>query len=285
VLSGFIPACLFVIVAQTAPAADTYAAGLACYEQLDFHCSIELLSAAAREESGGDPARLLDIYRKLADSHLALGRREEAIADFMHLLRLEPAYRIEGSGTSPKILDAFGEARDRLKREKPVRLEQPAPAPPPPEPWMEVGLSANAEFLVGKDADLLKTGAAVDVEANFVLTGPWLAGGGLRYTFHDLAENNSTLHLAGGWAAFGAALEVGPVRTQLLAGVGLARFGIPNQEGKTGLLLPLRLTANIPVSGGLNLGLQVAPVWLVTMESASKSSFTLTLGGRISMIF
>ena len=88
------PACLFVLVAQTSPAADTYAAGLACYEQLDFHCAIELLSAAAREESGGDPARLLDIYRKLADSHLALGRREEAIADFMQLLHRDPNYQV-----------------------------------------------------------------------------------------------------------------------------------------------------------------------------------------------
>ena len=126
------PVCLFVLVAQTAPAADTYAAGLACYEQLDFHCAIELLSAAAREESGGDPARLLDIYRKLADSHLALGRREEAIADFVQLLRRNPDYQIDKSGTSPKILDAFGEARDQLKREEQARLIKKAPPPPPP---------------------------------------------------------------------------------------------------------------------------------------------------------
>ena len=279
------PVCLFVLVAQTAPAADTYAAGLACYEQLDFHCAIELLSAAAREESGGNPARLLDIYRKLADSHLALGRREEAIADFIELLRRDPDYRIDKSGTSPKILDAFGEARDRLKREEQVRLEKKAPGRPPPEPWMEVGLSTGAEILVGDDSDLLQTGAAFEVEAHFVLTGPWRVGGGLRYSFHDLVENDSSLHLAGGWAAFGAALEFGPVHTQLPAGAGLARFGIPDEEGKTGLLLPLRLIATVPVSGGLNLGLLVAPGWLITMESDPKSSFTLTLGGRISMVF
>ena len=279
------PACLLILVAQTTPAADTYAAGVACYEQLDYQCAIELLGAAAREEPGGNPTRLVDIYRKLADSHLALGRREEAIADFKNLLRLDRGYRIEASGTSPKILDAFGEARERLKKEELARLEKKALPLPPPEPWMEVGFNAGVELLVGQDADLLKTGAAFDVEATFVLTGPWRVGGGLRYTFHDLAENNSTMHLGGGWAAGGAALRVGPVRTQLLAGVGLARFGIPDQEGKTGLLLPLRFTASIPVSGDLNMGLQIAPVWLVTMESDPKSSFTLSLGGRISMVF
>lgn len=286
---GLIPGCLFVLVAQTTPAADTYAAGMACYEQLDYQCAIELLGAAAREEPGGDPARLVDIYRKLADSHLALGRREEAVADFVKLLRLNRAYQIEASGTSPKILDAFGEARERLKKEELARLEKKSRAaarpPPPPEPWMEVGFNAGVEFLVGDDADLLKTGAAFDVEATFVLAGPWRVGGGLRYTFHDLAEDSSTVHLAGGWASGGAALELGPVRTQLLLGVGLARFGILDQEGKTGLLLPLRLTATVFVSGDLNMGLVIAPGWLVTMEGDPKSSFTMSVGGRISMVF
>jgi tetratricopeptide (TPR) repeat protein len=285
VVFGLLPIGLTILVAQTAPAADTYAAGMACYEQLDFPCAIELLSAAAREEPGGDPARLLDIYRKLADSHLALGRREEAIADFMQLLRRNPNYQIDKSGTSPKILDAFGEARDRLKREDQARLKKIAAPLPTPEPWLEVGLCAGAELLFGNDADFLRTGAALDLEAIFVLGGPWRLGGGLRYAFHDLSENESTVHLAGGWAAFGAELAIGPVRTQLLAGAGLARFGIPDEEGKTGLLFPLRLTAIVPVSGGLNLGLLVAPGWLVTMESGPKSSFTLTLGGRISMVF
>lgn len=279
------PVCLCVILAQTAPAADTYAAGMACYEQLDFPCAIELLGAAAREEPGGDPARLVDIYRKLADSHLALGQREEAIADFMQLLRRDPNYQIDRSGISPKILDAIGQARDRLKREERARLEKPAPPPPPAEPRMEVGLSAGTEFLAGADSDLLETGAAFEIEALFVLAGPWRAGGGLRYSLHDLKNRDFVLHLAGGWAAFGAALGIGPVHIQLLAGAGLARFGIPDQEGKTGLLLPLRFALTVPLSGGLDLGLLVAPGWLITMENDPKSSFTLTLGGRIAMVF
>ena len=276
---------LQVLIAQTTPAADTYAAGVACYEQLDYQCAIELLGAAAREESGGDIARLVDIYRKLADSHLALGRREEAVGDFINLLRLKRDYRIEAAGTSPKILDAFGEARERLKKEELARLKKKALPPPPPEPWMEIGFNAGAEFLFGTDADLLETGAAFGVEACFVLAGPWRVGGGLRYTFHDLSENDSTVHLAGGWAAGGAELELGPVRTRLLAGVGLARFGILDHEGKTGLLVPLRLSATIPVSGDLNMGLQVSPGWLITMEADPQSSFTLSVGGRISMVF
>ena len=56
VILGFIPGCLFILVAQTTPAADTYAAGTACYEQLDYQCAVELLGAAAREER----QRLLD---------------------------------------------------------------------------------------------------------------------------------------------------------------------------------------------------------------------------------
>lgn len=282
---GFIPGCLFVLVAQTTPAADTYAAGVACYEQLDYQCAIELLGAAAREESGGDTARLVDIYRRLADSHLALGRRQEAVADFVNLLRLNRGYRIEAAGTSPKILDAFGEAREMLKKEELARLEKKSRPAPPPEPWMEIGFNAGAEFLVGDDADLLETGAAFEVEATFVLAGPWRVGGGLRYTFHDLAENDSTMHLAGGWAAGGAALKLGPLHAQLLLGLGLARFGILDQEGKTGLLLPVRLTVAVPVSGDLNMGLVAAPGWLITLESDPQSSFTMSVGGRIFMVF
>lgn len=274
-----LPLCLCLLAGPAEPGADAYAAGTACFEQLDYHCAIELLGAA-RSQTGVDGERMIEIYRKLAESHLALGQRREAVAAFSRLLDLEPGYRIEKEGTSPKILDAFSEAQKLREQEEPARME--IRAPPPKEPMMQIGFSAGAQLLFGRDRDLLHTGAAFGLEADFFLDGPWRALIGLRYSFHDLRQDDSSVHLVGAWGGFGAAMDLGPVQAGIAGGVGLARFGIMDREGKTALLIPLRLSASLPL-GGLCLGLFAEPGWMITIQSGAATSFAVVAGARVAL--
>jgi tetratricopeptide (TPR) repeat protein len=266
--------------AQNPPKQDsTYRAGLACFDQLDFSCAIELLGAAAKS-GATDKNRLVDIYRKLAESHLALGQRKEAVLDFIDLLEIEPAYDITSVGVSPKIIDALDQARQRIKKDKPIPVE-----PPSKPAGIEFGLTAGAELLIGDDKRLLKTGPVFEIEGNFVVSGPWRAGFGLRYTFHELSENSSSLHLGGAWASFGGDWQLGSVHLAALAGLGVAYFGIPNEEGKTNLVIPLRFSAGLSIGSGIQLGLVLEPNWLLSLDDSLKSSFTFCLGGRLLVAF
>ncbi len=156
--------------AQNPPKQDsTYRAGLACFDQLDFSCAIELLGAAA-QSGATDKNRLVDIYRKLAESHLALGQRKEAVLDFIALLEIQPAYDITSAGVSPKIIDALDQARQRIEKDKPIPVE------PPSKP-------AGIEF--GRALDLA-TEPELKAEALYNLGTTRLAGGQADKAAEDL---------------------------------------------------------------------------------------------------
>ena len=260
--------------------ADAYTAGLECYQRLDFACAVELLGAA-RTEADDDRERTIDILCKLAESHLALGQREEAVDVFEDLLRLEPGYRVRQDEVSPKIVDALQQARRRLRRPPEAVVADEAAGPP----VLGLGLGAGAELLVGRDRTLLEVGPVVEFEIDWFIRGPWFLAAGLRYAFHDLSAGSSTVHLGGGWLGGGWRQEVGPARLGVAAGAGGVCFGIPDDQGKAGLLLVLRLTAAFPIQRNVEAGLVLAPSWIVTGDAGLDSSFTMGLGGRLGLLF
>jgi hypothetical protein len=267
------------LAADPGPGGDAYRAGLSCFERLDYPCAVELLTAAKGET--GDPARRTDILVKLAESHLALDQRAQAVDVFIELLRIAPDYRVEGPGTSPKIRAALEDARRSLRPPVPPVTR---PAPPPP-PWMEVGIGGGVELLVGADRDHLDAGPVVDLDVVFRLPGPFRVGAGLRYAYHDVTADSSALHLAGGWALAGLAWKIDFVVLGGAAGVGVVRFGVPDAEGRTGLFVPLRLFCDFPVLRGFHVGLTTSPGWVITFSDGVKSSFTLSIGGRLGFLF
>ncbi len=286
-MERFVMICSLSFVFSGAPGAagnDPYALGVACFERLDFSCAIDLLSAAASVCPRKNKTQLVDIYRKLAVSQLALGRRPEAVADFVRLLRVAPDFRLDQPGISPKILDAFSEARIEIEKTSSSR-QAPKPAPrqaaPESPAWLELGLTTGAELLVGEDRRLLDVGPAVDLECNFIVRGPWRVGAGLRYTFHGLSAGNDSLQLGGGWVSAGLDWRLGPLAIAVQTGLGAVYFGIPGNEGRAGLWLPLRLGAGYSLGRGLQLGVVITPAWIVTFDGGAKSSFTLALGGRL----
>ncbi len=290
-MERFVLICIMSFILTGAPGAaenDPYTLGIACFEKLDFSCAIELLSVAARACPREDKVRLVDIYRKLAESQLALGRRAEAVSDFVRLLKIAPDFRLDTPGISPKILDAFSEALSKIEkavqppplpRQQVLRLSRPV-APKKPLS-VELGLTAGAELLVGEDRRKLNIGPALDIECNYIVQDPWRIGAGLRYSYHGLSEGSDSLQLGGGWTAAGIEYHWGTFAVAIQAGLGAVYFGVPGSEGRAGLWLPMRLGASFSLGHGLQLGALLSPAWIVTFGGGVKSSFTLVAGGRL----
>ncbi len=266
------------LLAGGAVQGDAYAAGRECFEQLDFACAEELLSAAAREADPADRLKLEEIYRKLAESRLALGKKQEAVDAFAELLRLYPDYRLDPQATSPKIVEAF-ERASAIARERaaPPPLEKP---PPPARAYLH--LDAGAHFLVGNDAELLRTGGAFELVAEFPAGSVWQTAAGLRYAFHRTEQGSTTLHIAGGFGGGGAAFCFGDFRLALFGGAGLAYFGVIEEDGKAALWLPFFATLDWRI-GSVVLGVAASPGWLMTLESEPLCSFTFSAGLRVGL--
>lgn len=269
--------------AEGVDAGEAYAAGTACFERLDYPCAIELLGAASREGAGLDPQLQVEVFRKLAESHLALNQRGDAVDCFSRLLKLAPAYRIDAAGVSPKILDALEEARARLERNSP--LPGPPAAVAPPSKGMELSLTGGVELLVGRDEDLLETGGSFELAFSKDLGGVWRWIAAVRYGFHGLGGSASTLFLLGGWTGIGAAVRLGPIRLGAGAGLGAATFGVLAKEGKAGLLVPLIATIDTPIGEGWIVGLSVSPGWVVSFDPDAAASFTVIGGLHLGMRF
>ncbi len=268
---------------------DAYQAGLACYEQLDYACAVDLLTAAAYAADGSDLERWCDIHRKLAESQLALGRSDRAVDAFARLLTKAPDYRLDQPGTSPKIRAALDRARQQQERRSP-----PAPRPPPApeagnhaapqERAIRFGLAGGAEFLVGEDERLLQIGPVVDLGLTYRYAENWALGGGLRWTRHAMDHADRAVHLVGGWAGGGPSVALGPIRLTGLVGFGVARFWVPGDDGATALLVPVNLTVDFAVHDRIVLGLTFSPSWLLRFGDF-ESSLTLDVSAALAAHF
>jgi hypothetical protein len=279
------------IQAQPQPAAgdDPYLAGLDCFDKLDFACAVDLLTAAAFATDSQRTQRWTDIHHKLAESHLALGHTRLAVEAFERLLEVAPDYQIDTPGTSPKILAALMEARQRLDatREQPVENQESAAEPPrPPSSLLpiQLGLSANAVLLVGQDRDLLEPGLALDVVLSYRYSEHWQLGGGLRWATHALEQGGDSLNLIAGWAGAGPTVALGPLQLTGMIGMGVAGFGILGQEGKSALMVPAQVFMDWRLQEHWAVGLTFSPRWLLSFDDLS-SSLTFDLGGRLLVAF
>jgi hypothetical protein len=96
--------------------------------ELRFADAIERLKVA-RTVPGLDDAQRREVLELLARCQLAEGQRSDAEDSLTELLRAEPAFELDRKETSPKILDAFDQAKKRLYPDDFAALTAiPAPA-------------------------------------------------------------------------------------------------------------------------------------------------------------
>ncbi|NMB76224.1 MAG: hypothetical protein GYA21_13975 [Myxococcales bacterium] len=258
-------------------AASSFEAGMACFARLDFACARDLLTDALQRLPASEIDRRTQARRALAESHLALGQREAAVAQFEALFLERPGFAIERRGVSPKILDALDEARERLRPTGPPAAEPAAPT------RFELFTDLGAEFVTGTDRRYLADGPAAGLGL-LRRFGALRLGGWLRYTHHPAEANSRSLHLGGGCLLAGLAWETERWEALLAAGVGVARFGVPAEEGRFALWLPLRARAGFRWSGRFSTGLALTPGWLLLLDGPG-SSFSVSLEGVVGFWF
>ncbi len=275
---------------ETSDTDDPYKAGVACFDQLDFTCAIDLLTAASYSTKPSQADRWCDIFTKLAESHLALGQQELAVEDFSKLLKGVSDFRISRPGTSPKILEALQEARRRISESltKDVSSSEKNSFQKAkrkhPESVSNVALSVEvgAEFLSGQDKSLLDTGPVLSLELLHEYSHPWIIGGGIRWSIHGVSSSDDSIFILSAWAGGGLSVTLGSFRLYGLLCIGGGWFAITGGDGRGGLVIPLRLGAGWQISQNWGLGLAFTPSWILTFgDFLSSVTFDTSLAASV----
>jgi tetratricopeptide (TPR) repeat protein len=157
---------------------DAIGAGLAAFEALDYERAIELLQQAFTEALSREDKRT--VLRTLAFAHVARGEAEQARAEFVLLLRLDPAMELDRT-ISPRTRLIFEEARAGLGAQPLASAPAPSPLPalvvaPPPAKvplyrraslWGALAGTSVAAIVIGAVA-----GALAPPQAHIIIAHP-----------------------------------------------------------------------------------------------------------------
>jgi tetratricopeptide (TPR) repeat protein len=100
--------------AHAAIDSDLVKQGLAAYNALEYPRAIDLLHKALQETLTHDEKMVT--FQTLAFAHVAVGRHDDAVADFEELLRIDGSFELDRT-ISPRVRAVFEEARGRVATE------------------------------------------------------------------------------------------------------------------------------------------------------------------------
>jgi len=89
--------------------------GIGLYWNGEYEKTIEVLSSEPLTDVG--EGERVELLRYLALSHIALGENDEAQAQFIRLLTIDPGYRLDPSMVSPKVIDLFEKSKTKRTEE------------------------------------------------------------------------------------------------------------------------------------------------------------------------
>jgi tetratricopeptide (TPR) repeat protein len=119
---GALAAAVAALVIAAAPAraqrltidSELVKQGVAAYNDLEYARAVDVLKKALQETLTRDEK--IVTYQTLAFAHVALGKNDDAIADFENLLRIDGAFELDRT-ISPRVRAVFEEARGRVATE------------------------------------------------------------------------------------------------------------------------------------------------------------------------
>jgi tetratricopeptide (TPR) repeat protein len=95
--------------------------GIAQYNDLEYEQAIKTLEVAL-ETPSEDKAKIVEGYKALALSYLALGKDDKTLEAFSKLLAIDPSYEFPAT-LSQQALALFNKARSALPKDPPAALE------------------------------------------------------------------------------------------------------------------------------------------------------------------
>jgi hypothetical protein len=289
-----------------------YAKALTCYDDLHFRCALEQVKKAIGIAPASPTpelrAAVVELYTLLAQTLVALDRRAEAVAAFRRVLDLAPAYA-PAAGTSPKIRQAFLEARAAWERARPLPSPPPPrridPPPPPPvvatsapvervvvtrvevPPRTPLFLSADFAYslLFGRDAEAFRSGPSGVFALGYALGERWSVAIETMYgRFAPASGLSPGLELLCVAAQLRARVPLSD-RVDFVAGAsaGLSAFGVRGLTEAGGAALLARLEISVRLAQTLHLSLGASPG--VIASPSAGSSFFLPLRGGVAFKF
>jgi len=97
--------------AHAAIESDLVKQGIAAYNDLEYPRAIDLLKKALQETLTRDEK--IVTFQTLAYAHVALGKHDEAVHDFMNLLEINGSFELDRT-ISPRVRAVFEEARGKV---------------------------------------------------------------------------------------------------------------------------------------------------------------------------
>jgi hypothetical protein len=199
--------------ARAAIESDLVRQGIAAYNDLEYPRAVELLHKALQETLTRDEK--IVTFQTLAFAHVALGKHDEAVADFENLLRIDGAFELDRT-ISPRVRSVFEEARGRVATQAPVGANghelaalHPTVTPAKIKEGQAVTVAAAYPGGVASSVELFyrtrgrnvfaKLKSPVDAGGRFSVTVPGMhvEGPALEYYLVVLDENGASVALAG----------------------------------------------------------------------------------------
>src|SRR6184192_1964848 len=91
--------------------------GIAAYNDLEYLRAVDLLHKALQETLTRDEK--IVTFQTLAFAHVALGKHDDAVADFENLLRIDGGFELDRT-ISPRVRSVFEEARGHVATQAPI---------------------------------------------------------------------------------------------------------------------------------------------------------------------
>lgn len=216
--AAFIVASLVVATPRPGRAADIESElvkqGIAAYNDLEYPRAVELLQKALQETLTRDEK--IVTFQTLAFAHVALGKNDDAVADFEQLLRIDGSFELDRT-ISPRIRAVFEDARAHVATEggASAGAAQALPELHPTVTPLKIkdgqavtvasvypgGVASSVELFYRTRGQNVfsKLKAPVDVSGRFGVTVPGMQvhAPALEYYFVVLDESGASLALAG----------------------------------------------------------------------------------------
>jgi len=292
------------------------AAGVACYEALNYGCAISRLEEARdRAAARGialDEGVGLSLCRTLAFALASVERHEQAVAAFERCFEVRPAFKLDPDVISPKIYADYEAARKKTLRQvmkgeiRPPRLPPVVPPPPARAADLEVYVPPyltlagmhepdatyrhDMDFLLGTlllfggDGEQFDTGFSAALQYGYALTEHVVLDFLVQYSQHEYGRLDAkpdfpaTLYVLQPGAGARGRFSAGEY-VELSAGLlgGLSAAGLGTVGDQLGGFVAVSLDATVRPSKELGVGIRVLPTLVIAELSDGEVGTSLVL--------
>jgi len=286
--------------AEVGDSGEDFRQGLLCYGEINFTCALDYFKMAEQKEKATDPQseKLVDIYKYMAFSQIALGMDQQAEDSFKNACMIREDFMLSKDKVSPKVYSIFEDAKKetevirlkkkqaeleakqierekdlKLKKEQESEAEVKQEAKAKPLKWL-VGFSASGTPLFGNPTDDFNFGFSLALDFGYRIHEYFTVGADISYQRHG-----STKVTSGALNIMGIALEPAFVFekpeyiVKVPLALGVATYGYGNIKNTQGMLVKIEPAIYYRVHPSVAVGAFVGPGGVILLHRSASSWF------------